>query len=317
MSPAGKASLPSNHRSFTPRPPRSADERLPTLYRALTDQVDDGYFQNAIKTFLALDASSTSAFQTLFFLNLHTDDYQAALDLLANAPSSSPLDFEKSYCLYRLHREKEAAVILMGLVERGRKELHLEAQVRYRLGEYKKAQELYDELLAGCDSYSPEHPDILTNISATTVHHDFLSHLYHSYLSVPPPPDLGSETPARIPSSGDLESYVPSLPAGWAKRGLENVKKVAPEKDAKKEKSKGKVRHKLPKGVAPGKPFTEDPDRWLPLRQRSSYIVNMSRKKGGNLSMGTGMTQGSTSTAVNAPGGGDGGGGKSKKGKKK
>ena len=36
------------------------------------------------------------------------------------------------------------------------------------------------------------------------------------------------------------------------------MKKVAPEKDAKKEKSKGKVRHKLPKGVAPGKPFTED-----------------------------------------------------------
>ena len=55
------------------------------------------------------------------------------------------------------------------------------------------------------------------------------------------------------------------------------------------------------------------PDRWLPVRQRASYVAAMSKKKGQNLSMGTGMTQGST-TQWAASGGG--GGGKKKKGKK-
>jgi signal recognition particle subunit SRP72 len=39
------------------------------------------------------------------------------------------LDFERAYCLYRLHREKEALSILEGLGKRGRKEEHLEAQI--------------------------------------------------------------------------------------------------------------------------------------------------------------------------------------------
>lgn len=61
------------------------------------------------------------------------------------------------------------------------------------------------------------------------------------------------------------------------------------------------------------------PDRWLPLRQRASYINAQSKKKGGNQSMGVGMTQGSSShgnAAGGGGGGGNGGGNKKKKGKK-
>ena len=136
---------------------------------------------------------------------------------------------------------------------------------------------------------------------------------------------------------------MPNLPTGWAVGGVEAVKKAAPVKAEKKEKVRGKLRHQLPKGAVAGKPFTEDvrgfavifyklmevalssssirftlqPDRWLPLRQRSSYIATMGKKKGANLSMGTGMTQGSTTPATSLVGGATGGGGKSKKGKKK
>ena len=78
---------------------------------------------------ITLDNASIPAFQTLLFLNLHTNQYQAALDLLEHPPSSLSLDFEKAYCLYRLHREKEALVILQGLTHTGRKEQHLEAQI--------------------------------------------------------------------------------------------------------------------------------------------------------------------------------------------
>jgi signal recognition particle subunit SRP72 len=37
-------------RKFTPRAPAPVTERLPKLYRALTDQVNDGVFDNAKKT---------------------------------------------------------------------------------------------------------------------------------------------------------------------------------------------------------------------------------------------------------------------------
>ncbi|EJT46889.1 hypothetical protein A1Q1_04401 [Trichosporon asahii var. asahii CBS 2479] len=41
---------PGEKRKWTPRPERPASERLPKLYRALADQVNDGYFDNAKKT---------------------------------------------------------------------------------------------------------------------------------------------------------------------------------------------------------------------------------------------------------------------------
>lgn len=45
----GKAAVGA-HKKWTPRPARPASERLPKLYRALADQVNDGYFDNAKKT---------------------------------------------------------------------------------------------------------------------------------------------------------------------------------------------------------------------------------------------------------------------------
>ncbi|ORY33731.1 hypothetical protein BCR39DRAFT_518912 [Naematelia encephala] len=324
---AKPGSVVKTHKSFTPRPPRSPEERLPRLYRSLTDQVDDGHLTNAIKTcrkILFLDPKSTSAFQTLLFLHLQIDDYTAALELLSSPSAPSDLKFERAYCLYRLHREKEAMAMLDGL--EGRKVMHLEAQIRYRLGEFGKAQELYDDLLAGYDSSSPEYPDILTNLAATTAQTEFISHSFHSYLRTPAPTaENSSGLASHVPAEGELESYVPSLPTGWAIGGVEGIKKAvvaAPVKTDKDKTADGKVakprktRHKLPKGAVPGKAFSEDPERWLPLRQRTSYIQAQSKKKRANQSMGVGMTQGSTASAA-ASGGGGGGGAKGKKGKKK
>lgn len=69
--------------------------------------------------------------------------------------------------------------------------------------------------------------------------------------------------------------------------------------------------------------LTQQPERWIPLRQRQSYITAQGKKKGVKESMGTGFTQGSTSAQSGGGGGGSGGGGgggaggKNKKGKKK
>jgi signal recognition particle subunit SRP72 len=78
---------------------------------------------------LSLDPTSASAFQTLLFLHLHTDEYASALAVLDSSSLASSLEFERSYCLYRLHREKEALKVLQKASTSGRKVKHLEAQI--------------------------------------------------------------------------------------------------------------------------------------------------------------------------------------------
>jgi len=104
---------------------------------------------------------------------------------------------------------------------------------------------------------SSEHPDILENISATSAHFDFISSGYHSHLSAPP---STVELPRHIPLEGELESYVPSLPSGWALGGQKPAQtKQAPKvKKEVAEKPKKGPRHRLPKDAVAGKAVNED-----------------------------------------------------------
>ncbi|TXT13786.1 hypothetical protein VHUM_01153 [Vanrija humicola] len=289
--PVASAAAGKRSKVFTPRAPLSAAERLPKLYRALTDQVNDGYFDNAKQTckkILTLDPSSASAFQTLLFLHLHTDDYAAALELVTKppAPSPPPLEFERAYCLYRLNREREALEALVAIPNHSRRENHLEAQVRYRLGEFEAAQKIYNDLLT---QSSTEYDDIRTNQAATAAQLDFVTHDYQAQLSAPAIESPASGIKAYTPTAADLESHAPVASSS------------AP-------KARTKPRHKLPKGAVAGKPVTQDPDRWLPLRQRASYATPVVKKKGGKEQTGLDNHGGKS---------GGGGGGNKKKGKKK
>lgn len=73
---------------------------------------------------------------------LQNDDYAAALKAIAEPPSahgtSETYQFERAYCLYRLHREQEALKAIGELKEKqgsdfksdeGRKVANLEAQI--------------------------------------------------------------------------------------------------------------------------------------------------------------------------------------------
>ena len=104
---------------------------------------------------------------------------------------------------------------------------------------------------------SSEHPDILENISATSAHLDFISSGYHAHLSAPP---STVELPRHIPSEGELESYVPSLPSGWAVGGQKPAQTKQPPKVKKEvvEKPKKGTRHRLPKDAVAGKAVNED-----------------------------------------------------------
>lgn len=121
---------------------------------------------------------------------------------------------------------------------------------------------------------SSEHPDVLENISATSAHLDFISSGYHSHLSAPP---STVELPRHIPSEGELESYVPSLPSGWAVGGQKPAQtKQAPKvKKEVVEKPKKGPRHRLPKDAVAGKAVNEDV-RLIPMIRRHWLIGRLS-----------------------------------------
>jgi len=88
------------------------------------------------------------------------------------------------------------------------------------------------------------------------------------------------ELPRHIPSDGELESYVPSLPSGWALGGQKpaQIKQAPKVKKEVVEKPKKGTRHRLPKDAVAGKAVNEDvrlvsiPDvHWLILRPSDGY----------------------------------------------
>lgn len=115
---------------------------------------------------------------------------------------------------------------------------------------------------------SPEHADIVTNLSATTAHLDFDTHGYHSHLST-----TVSSTSQTPMNTADLENIVPSLPTGWSSGGLAATveKKTATVKAPEEKNERSRPRHKLPKGAVAGKEFTEDVR--LSFIEASSLIV--------------------------------------------
>lgn len=152
---------------FTPKPARPIAGRIHHLHRSLVDQINAGHLTNGIKTcqkILSLLSNGTdvpdeikidingesittskqeiktNALQTLLFLLLQTDQYDLALETIESASQSDKLDFEKAYCLYRLHEEEKARELVeklrateggsVGLEQESARRLaHLEAQV--------------------------------------------------------------------------------------------------------------------------------------------------------------------------------------------
>lgn len=157
---------------FMPKPARPIAGRIHHLHRSLVDQINGGYLTNGIKTcqkILSLLSGSdvpeelkidveggsmtaskqeikSNALQTLLFLLLQTDQYNLALETIESASHSDKLEFEKAYCLYRLHEEDRARELVgklrlteggsVGLEQESARRLaHLEAQVVSRRGE--------------------------------------------------------------------------------------------------------------------------------------------------------------------------------------
>lgn len=110
---------------------------------------------------------------------------------------------------------------------------------------------------------SSEYDDIRTNQSATATQLAFITREYTSHLSAPAVDNTASGLTAVTPSAGELETYVPTVPSGWARgTGSPKAAPVASTSTAtaKKEEERKRVkpRHALPKGAVEGKAFSED-----------------------------------------------------------
>ncbi|KAJ2918323.1 hypothetical protein MD484_g2091, partial [Candolleomyces efflorescens] len=302
------ASAPSkaNKKKATPKKPIPVPEKLKRLFTSLCAQIDGGHFANAIKTcdkILRLEPGDEDAMKTKLFLLLQTEQYQAALTLIDTHEEKALLNFERSYSLYRLHREAEARDILADIRAKDNEDrgaLHLEAQLNYREGSYQAAFDLYNQLLDTAESNSEEQSDILTNLQASQQHLDFLNKGFLQALDQLPnavsanlesqPPPVVSTAPTTIAST--------SSPDDAQKQAQPAVKKVR--------------KSRVPAGVIPGVTPPPDPERWLKKSERSTFGQGKRRKGAGG-----GATQGSATTEPTpgpiAPGGSKSSGGKGRK----
>ncbi|KAJ2922796.1 hypothetical protein H1R20_g14277, partial [Candolleomyces eurysporus] len=300
----------SNKKKATPKKPIPVPEKLKRLFTSLCAQIDGGHFANAIKTcdkILRLEPSDKDAVKTKLFLLLQTEQYEAALTLIDTHEDKALLNFERSYSLYRLHREPEAKGILGDIRAQDnehRGALHLEAQLNYREGSYQAAFDLYNQLLDTAEPNSEEQSDILTNLQASQQHLDFLDKGFLHALD---------QLPNAV--SANLESQPPPVvstapttiaPASTPATGTDEAQKQAQLPVKKVRKSR------VPAGVIPGVTPPPDPERWLKKSERSTFGQGKRRKGAGG-----GATQGSAASeptpGPTVPGGSKSSGGKGRK----
>ncbi|KAJ3491470.1 hypothetical protein NLI96_g721 [Meripilus lineatus] len=287
----------------TPKKVVPPADRLKRLFNTLCAQIEGGHFPNAIKTcdkILQLEPEDEDAIQAKLFLLLQTEQYSGALELITKQDDYA---FEKSYSLYRLHKEEEVTEVLKELKEESEDDrgvTHLEAQLSYRQGAYQTAFDLYNELLDTAEPDTEEHSDVITNLEASQKHLDFINTGYLHALDALPNSLTNTLEAAPPPSQPHVPTIFTSLNAST----LDEQQKAKPSK---------KVRAKrVPTGVVPGVTPPPDPERWLKKSERSTFHAGHKRRKGGG-----GATQGLVESAPTPSGGGSTGGTGKGKNKKK
>jgi len=289
------------------------EERLKRLFASLCAQIEGGHFANAVKTcnkILRLHPADTDALQTRLFLLLQTEQYDTALSLIADSTSGPDYTFEEAYAMYRLQREEEATTALGKIKGSGKDHrgvLHLEAQLNYRQGSHQSSLDLYNELLETAEPQSEEYSDILTNLTASQKHLDFITTGFLHALDA---------LPSSIASTIETSPPPPVQPTAHLASAGTALIQQSPDDSTIVNKAK-KVRMKrVPKGVIPGVTPAPDPERWLKKSERSSFGSSGRKRRGAG-----GATQGvvlDNTPAQSHSGKSTGGGGTSHtKGKKK
>ncbi|GAA5943796.1 hypothetical protein JCM1841_001773 [Sporobolomyces salmonicolor] len=283
------------------------------LYRTLHDQLDAQLYPAAFKTcnrILRADPADPLAQQTKLQLLVALDRFPDAL----HEHSTDALT--QAYCLYKLGRAGEAATALEAEDDDDRAVQVMRAQVDYRLGEYERSRDLFDDLAATAEADSPEAADLQHNSTTCTSHLDFLSSVFTT---------LNSSSSAAQPhlSIEELESRPLALVLPSAPRQKATL--IATAAAASTRSTTGGPRARRPaKHFDPSRQPAED--RWIPKRQRPSMreaLLQAKEKARGKKKERVALTQGAAAAEPAAPatpakqGGAGGGGGGKAAGKKK
>ncbi|TIB11692.1 hypothetical protein E3P89_02174 [Wallemia ichthyophaga] len=247
------------YKKSPPKPENDSSVRIPALFKSLYQQILNSNYQNALKTtnkLLRLDNRSDELIKTRIFLLLQLDCFDLALDSL----QQSKFSFEWAYSEYRRKNEKAAENVVESPSNTSRKWLILKAQLLYRQGDYQGAVDLYQSLLSDLSGDSEEYADISTNLKASKECLDFHKHGYIDAMETLdiPPLDVLEKNPGPFP-----ENY--KAPAV----DISSVT-VSHGKSTKLNKQKKKRIHAMHSKHA-NKNTPIDPERWIPMRERSYY----------------------------------------------
>ncbi|GAA5955295.1 hypothetical protein JCM8115_001907 [Rhodotorula mucilaginosa] len=338
-------------------PASAQQQQRQKLYRTLHDQIDLALYPQALRTvnkLLARDPDDQLALATRAQLVVALDRYPDALQL----ESLNPLT--RAYCLYKLARPHEAAEALEAVLEdepadpeQDRARQVLEAQLSYRLGEYERARDLFDELAATAELDSPELADLEANLAACTAQLDFLAAVPATLANLSSSGSGSGSGSRAVPSVDELEArplalVLPSTSAASAssatvargqtgKGASSSGGTTATPRARRRPRGKrfatataeGAESGNLPAAAAPPPPAE---DRWIPKRQRPSMrdaLLQAKEKQRGRKRdkvMAAATTQGSAAVdeemvtqrvGQKAGGGGGGGGGKAGSGSNK
>ena len=254
-----------NTKSGTQATATPTETKIKFLYSKLFNQINKGLFLNSLKSVnkLLLYVNDKELVRIKIFLLLQLDKFNLALNLINDYDDE--FNYEKAYCLYRLKNESESRLILNKFkVDNDRKWVVLEAQLDYRQGNYEKALDHYQNLSLDVDHRSDEYLDLITNLNASSNNLNFHQYEFQSMV----------DNDQNLPSIDVLESVIPPFPENYNPPSIDinssNVKstsQVNPKKHKLKQKRVDYMKNKYTNRNVD----QLDPERWLPLKERSYY----------------------------------------------
>ncbi|KAA1085867.1 hypothetical protein PGT21_021983 [Puccinia graminis f. sp. tritici] len=274
-----------------PRRKKTTEQILQARRLRLYQQLEKGFYQNAIKTCnQLLDKQGTgndTLIETKAKLLTVLEQYQETLDyIFTQSVESAGLKLLESYCLYKLGQLEKADKALSNPLitvqeDINRAKLALESQILFKLGRTQEAKAHLEELLVDSDPHHPEHLDLTANLSACQARIDFVEKHIPSQTG-----KINVDQLEHVPITSSFFHSHPNFPQPSARP-----------RHPRSDKSR---KIKPVKPLDPSRP-PPDPDRWLPRREKEntnhSKVINRAAVKNKKAKQKL-LTQGSVSTAL-------------------
>ncbi|OAV87131.1 hypothetical protein PTTG_08405 [Puccinia triticina 1-1 BBBD Race 1] len=238
---------------------RSPEQVLLARRNRLYQQLDKGFYQNAMKTCNQLleqgGTENDTLIDTKAKLLTVLEQYQETLEFISNqAVESAALKLLESYCLYKLGQFDKADKILANPIiadqeKISRAKLALESQILFKLGRPQEAKAHLEELLLDSDPNHPEHLDLTANLAACEARIDFLENQIPSKAAL-----VNVDQLEAVPITSSFFHSHPNFPQSSGPRHPRTTESR---------------KLKAVKPLDPSRP-PPDPERWLPRREKET-----------------------------------------------